>query len=98
MKRILEIGIACCSVAALCGAARAEVRTARGSAEPAETFDETVDPSRFRRGNPDWDTQDLIANGMKALHEEQVRILAKLDRIESRLGKLEKSLGNIERK
>ena len=108
MKKIPAIGIACCVVAGLWGIARAEGGASRKSAEPAETFDETVDPSRFRKGNPDWDTQNLIANGMKALHEEQIRILdklgriesrlEKLDRLESRLDELEKSLGNIERK
>lgn len=91
MKRNVAIGLAACSLAALGGVARAEYR--KPSSEPAEppaTFEETVDLSRYRKGNLEWDTQELIASGMKALHEEQLRILKKLDRIESRLNELEK--------
>ena len=99
MKKILAIGIACCAVTGLWDVARAEYkRSSREPAEPAGSFEEAMDLSRYRKGNFEWDTQELIASGMKALHQEQVRILAKLDRIESRLDELEKSLGNIERK
>ena len=98
MKRMVRIGMVIGILAALCGVARAEYqRPSRAPAEPA-TFDEAVDPSRYRKGHSDWDTQELIAGGLKALHEEQMRILEKLDRIESRLNELESSLGNIERK
>ena len=98
MKRMRVIGIACI-LAALCGVARADYqRPSREPAGPAGSFDEAVDPSRYRKGHSDWDTQELIAGGLKALHEEQMRILEKLDRIESRLNELESSLGNLERK
>ena len=97
MKRIGVIGMACV-LAALCGVARAEYKRPSREPAPPATFDEAVDPSRYRKGNSDWDTQELIASGLKALHEEQLRILEKLDRIESRLNELENSLGNLERK
>ena len=89
-QRLVVIGFGFGILATLCGVVRAEYK--RPSREPAEpaTFDEAVDPSRYRKGHPDWDTQELIAGGLKALHEENVRILEKLDRIESRLNKLEK--------
>lgn len=91
MKRIFSIGMASCALATLCGVARAEYkRPSRELAEPAGSFEEAVDLSRYRKGNFEWDTQELIASGMKALHEEQLRILETLDRIESRLNKLEK--------
>ena len=100
MKRTLMIGIGVCILATLGGPARAEYKrpTASKPAEPAGSFDEAVDPARYRKGNSDWDTQELIAGGFRALHEEQLRILETLDRMESRLNELESSLGNIERK
>lgn len=86
------IGVAACALAALGGVAWAEYKkpSSSGPAERPATFEEAVDLSRYRKGNLEWDTQELIASGMKALHEEQLRILEKLDRIESRLNKLEK--------
>ena len=98
-KRILAIGIACCAVAGLWGIARAEYKKpSREPAEPAGSIEEALDLSRYRKGNFEWDTQELIASGMRALHQEHLRILEKLDRIESRLNELERSLGNPERK
>lgn len=96
MKRILAMGMASCALATLCGVARAEYkRSSREPSEPAGSFEEAVDLSRYRKGNLEWDTQELIASGMRALHKEQLRILEKLDRIESRLNELEKTLGNL---
>ena len=91
MKRSLVIGMTICTLAALWGVARAEYKKpSRAPAEPAGSFEEAMDLSRYRKGNIEWDTQELIASGMKALHEEQLRILDQLDRIEARLNKLEK--------
>ena len=84
MKTAIRFGMIFAVLAALSGASRAEERT----------FDEAVDPARFRKGNVSWDTQELVASGMRALHEEQVRILNQLDRIESRLERLERELGD----
>ena len=86
MKRRVVIGMAVCALGGLAWA------------ESPATFEEAVDLSRYRKGNLEWDTQELIAGGMKALHEEQLRILEKLDRIESRLNELEKTLGNLKGK
>ena len=98
MKRIRVMGAAC-ALTALCGVARAEYRRpSRGPAAEPATFEEAVDLSRYRKGHSDWDTQELIAGGLKALHEEQLRILEKMDRIESRLNELEKSLGDLKGK
>ena len=96
MKRFLGIGIAFFCFAALGGIARAEYKTpSREAVASGGSFDEAVDPSRFRKGNLAWDTQELIASGLKALHEEQVRILDRLDRIQSRLDQLENKIGNL---
>ena len=84
MKRRVVIGMAVCALGGLAWA------------ESPASFEEAVDLSRYRKGNLEWDTQELIASGMKALHEEQLRILEKLDRIESRLNELEKTRGNLE--
>ena len=99
MKRRVVIGMAVCALAALGGVARAEYKKpSSGPAESPATFEEAMDLSRYRKGNLEWDTQELIASGMKALHEEQLRILEKLDRIESRLNELEKTRGNLKGK
>jgi hypothetical protein len=101
MRRwIIGIGVLSLGLAGLPGVARAQYRPSPRREEPpeAETFDDAVSLKRFRKGNIGWDTQELIASGMKALHEEQLRILKKLDRIESRLNELEKSLGDLEGK
>ncbi len=91
MKRRVVIGMVVCALAALGGVARAEYKKpSSGPAESPARFEEAMDLSRYRKGNLEWDTQELIASGMKALHEEHLRILDKLDRIESRLNKLEK--------
>ena len=84
MKRIFGFSILCASLAALCGVAQAEVRK-----DSPDRFSDAVDLSRFRKGNTEWDTQELIASGLTALHEENVRVLKKLDQIESRLDRLE---------
>lgn len=55
-----------------------------------DSFDREVSLDRFRRGNPDWDTQELIASGFNALHKEHQQILEKLDQLEERLLKMER--------
>ena len=61
-----------------------------GGGEEAEgAFSDAVNPARFRKGNPEWDTQELVANGMKALHEEHLQILRELRELRSRLSRLE---------
>jgi len=98
MKRIFGLGILCGSLAALGGAAQADLRqppkeesSSKGS---SDRFSDAVDLSRFRKGNYEWDTQTLIVSGLTALHEEHVRILNKLDKIESRLERVERSNGS----
>lgn len=93
MRRwMIGIGVFSLGLAGLPGAVQAQYRPSPRREKPpaAEEFDDKVDLKRFRKGNIGWDTQELIASGMKALHEEQLRILEKLDRIESRLNELEK--------
>lgn len=101
MRRwMIGIGVLSLVLAGLPGAAQAQYRPSPRKEEPpeAERFDDAVDLKRFRKGNIGWDTQELISSGLKALHKEQVRILERLSRIESRLDEMEKSLGNLERK
>jgi len=54
-----------------------------------DAFSAAVDPARFRKGNPEWDTQELVANGMKALHQEHLQILRELREVKARLSRLE---------
>ena len=54
-----------------------------------DSFNASVDLARFRRGNGEWDTQELVASGLTALHQENVQILKELQDIKSRLARLE---------
>lgn len=68
---------------------------ARGYGEDDEAagdaFSAAVDPAHFRKGNPEWDTQELAASGMKALHREHLQILRELRELKSRLARLEEA-------
>jgi hypothetical protein len=52
-------------------------------------FDRSVDLKRFRKGNIGWDTQELIASGMKALHEDHMEILKELKALRADLARIE---------
>jgi len=98
MKRIFELSILCGSLAALWGVAQADYRPSQkqesASQDSSDRFNDAVDLSRFRKGNYEWDTQALIVSGLKALHEDQVLILNKLDQMQSRLERLERGSGS----
>lgn len=64
-------------------------RYGEGGEEAGDAFSAAVDPVRFRKGNPEWDTQELVSNGMKALHEEHRQILRELRELKSRMARLE---------
>lgn len=77
------------------GAARAEdgygasgAGGADAAAEDGE-FSRAVDLKRFRNKNFEWDTQELIASGFTALHEENLKILRELEEIKERIARLE---------
>lgn len=76
------------------GTAQAEYNSSARSAG-AETgqdsFRRAVDPGRFRKGNPDWDTQQLIASGLTALHEEHAQILKQIEELKTAVSRLEKA-------
>ena len=52
-------------------------------------FDEAVNLQRFRKGNPEWDTQELIASGLRALHQENMEILRELGDLRKKVEQLE---------
>lgn len=52
-------------------------------------FSGAVDPNRFRTGNPDWDTQEMLASGLTALHAEHLRILEELEQLKRELRQLQ---------
>lgn len=54
----------------------------------ADPFEETVNPDRFRKGNVKLETQELIASGLTALHEEHQRILKELEELKTEIQKL----------
>ena len=75
------------------GAARAQAgSSAQGDAADSGdgSFQRSVNPVRFRKGNPEWDTQEMIASGLTALHEEHVRILKEIEELKTAVTKLEK--------
>ncbi len=45
--------------------------------------EQLFDPAQFRKGNPEWDTQEQIAGGFKALHEENMKILKELKELKA---------------
>lgn len=59
------------------------------SSSENNSFDESVDPENFRHGNFEWDTQELIAGGFKALHQDHEKILRDLADVKASLKKLE---------
>ena len=54
-----------------------------------DDFKRAVDLQRFRKGNAEWDTQELIASGLTALHKENQKILQELAEIKGRMRRLE---------
>ena len=54
-----------------------------------DSFGSAVDLNRFRKGNGEWDTQELVASGLTALHQENLQILRELQDIKSRIARLE---------
>ena len=54
-----------------------------------DSFSAAVDLNRFRRGNGEWDTQELVASGMTALHQENLQILRELQEIKSKIARSE---------
>lgn len=52
-------------------------------------FERSVDLGRFRKGNLEWDTQELIASGFTALHRENQKILKELAEIKQALAGLQ---------
>jgi hypothetical protein len=93
MKRSLVLAAAVIGLALVGNAAQAQYRPPPASREEVSSggdgFDEAVSLKRFRKGNEDWDTQELVASGMKALHQEHVRILKELAEIKAALRELE---------
>lgn len=58
------------------------------SSEAEGEFSDSVDLDRFRKGNIEWDTQELIASGFTALHREHQEILRQLKEIKAELASL----------
>jgi len=82
------------TLTALWGVAQAQYRPPAAvkseSSSREDDFDRSVDLKRFRKGTPDWDTQELLASGLTALHREQVEILRELRELKSAVDRLEK--------
>ena len=57
---------------------RPAATTTDRSSSKEDGFDRAVDPARFRKGNFEWDTQELIKSGLTALHRDHVQILKDL--------------------
>ena len=79
--------------------ARAQYRPAprkESVREPLDDFDEEVNPERFRGGDIRVKTQEQIARGVAALHQEHLEILNKLGELESKLIRLEEKLNHSE--
>lgn len=60
----------------------------KGDSSSQEDFDRAVDLVRFRQGNVEWDTQELIASGLTALHREHVEIREELAKLKAAVERL----------
>ena len=88
MKREFRMALAGGMFLVLCSAAEAQYRPPpkrREQSSKGDSFQEVVDLQRFRKGNIDWDTQELIAGGLTALHEEHQRILKELEELKTEI-------------
>ena len=54
-----------------------------------DNFERAVDLKRFRKGNLEWDTQELISSGMTALHQEHLQILEEIAQLKEAVKRLE---------
>ncbi len=57
-----------------------------------EEFQNSVDINVYKKGLKDMETALLIKNATTAIHNENMEILRKLDKIEERLSVLERTL------
>lgn len=57
---------------------------------PSQTdrFEDAVDLKRFRKGNLEWDTQEMIASGFRALHEDHLRVLKELEELKEQIAQI----------
>ena len=58
------------------------------SSSGGSNFDDAVDVTRFRKGNPEWDSQQLMVSGMTALHQEHQEILKEIQEIKAAVRQL----------
>ncbi len=63
--------------------------------KPRETtgdgsFEGAVDLDRFRQGNLEWDTQELIASGFRALHRDNQQVLKELAELKATVKRIDK--------
>ena len=95
MKRWKWIGVGLSFGAMLIfggGPAHAQYRppsSKKGDSSSQESFDRAVDLNRFRKGNIEWDTQELIASGMAALHREHVEIRGEIAELKAAIERLQ---------
>lgn len=90
-KGLFTFGLAGFLLSMLCAAALAQYRPPPRQEETSkeeDSFQDAVDLRRFRRGNVDWDTQELIASGLTALHKEHQEILKELRELRYEIQKL----------
>ncbi len=64
----------------------------RRGASKQDNFNSAVNLKKFRTGNPDWDTQELVSSGLTALHQEHLRILEELDKLRAQISDIEDEL------
>lgn len=79
----------------MAGAGGAQAQYQRPSTQEKEeshTFEEAVDLNRFRDGNMAFETQELIASGFKALHEDNLKILKEIEELKVKMRTLEERL------
>ena len=63
---------------------------AAGEEEQDGGFQRAVDLKRFRNKNFEWDTQELIASGFRALHRDNQQVLKELAELKATVKRIDK--------
>ena len=91
MRRLLQavtLGILFFSCGGISQAEYRKEPSTRSNLTEEETSQGIIDLKRYRKGNYEWDTQEMIAAGFNTLHRENQRILEELHALKTEIARL----------
>jgi len=91
LQRALVGGVALALLYSVIPSAQCYARssTRKETRSSGSSFERSVDLKRLRTGNGEWDTQELVASGLTALHRENEQILQELAEIKAAIQRIE---------